>query len=164
MLWTHFVFIPHLSPLQSTGRLYGHDRPRRMPLQPRHYDTVDRQGMDLGGSEISAGWITLRFLHTSMSAEEPVLGLECSAHKILRRSSSEIASRPPDLVSDLGGAVRCGNGGFRKKADEITRVIDRKDRPSSSEPDVSKSDWKSERADHDGSVWRFPVPGVPRLF
>ena len=108
--------------------------------------------------------ITLSFSRTSISAEERHLGLECTAHKIPRRWSSEIAFRPPVQVSDRGHILRSSLSGLRKAASETARNFEHKDRRSTIEPEFCESDRKSECPDHDGSFWRFPVSGLPRVF
>ena len=116
------------------------------------------------GWEIRAGRITRRFFHTSMSAEGTVLGLECGAHIFPRRSSREIAPRPPTWIVDLGRAIRFDACGIRAAAAEGSKSGERQSSGAGSEPGLSKSDRESQCAHHHGSLWRLSVPGLPRFF
>src|ERR1700722_7693603 len=109
-------------------------------------------------------WITTTFVPTSISTEEPVLGLECGAHKIPRRLPSEIASWSPDWFFALGRALCFRVGGFRPAANESAHAFGRESCHNLCGSTFCKSHRKSPRPDHHGSVWRFSVPGVPRLF
>src|SRR5580692_651632 len=108
--------------------------------------------------------ITLVLARTSMSAERPLLGLECGAHKILRSASSEIAFRPQIHTSVPGCSLRYLLNGIREATGQNATLFERQtSRRTARGRQLRKGDWKPQRSHQDGSFRRFPMPCVPRF-
>src|SRR5579872_1855122 len=125
-------------------------RDRRQSLPKSYQGKIDNQGL---GS------------HVYEYAESPILGLQCRVHKIPRRSPSEIATRTPGWVPHVDRTLRTRVVGNRPRAaDETARHERQDDGGRRGKSDLRKGHRKSECSDHHGSVRRFSMPCVPRIF